>query len=87
MSTEYIEDLKRVTPKIAEKLNRKLDVQFLLGEAAARALSENTSDQRQRLGNAIDKYEQAVNDTIKRVKQRNMGIDIGVVIITVVLWY
>ena len=85
MSTEYIEDLKRVTPKIAEKLNRKLDVQFLLGEAAARALSENTSDQRQRLGNAIDKYEQAVNDTIKRVKQRNMGIDIGVVIITVVL--
>ena len=84
MSVEYLEDLKRVTPKIAEKLNKKLDVQFLLGEVA-RIPSKSTADQRQRLSDAIDKYEQAVNDTIKRVKQRNLVIDIAVVIITVAL--
>jgi len=83
MPKEYLEDLKKISPKIAKNLNEKIDFQSLL-ETGVRKLGIMPEDQIPRLSNAIDAYEKAVNETIKGAKRRNALIDIAYIIITVV---
>jgi hypothetical protein len=84
MSEKYIEELKRVSPEIAKKVSGKIRSKFLL-EAEVDKSTTDTGDYKERLSGSIDDYENAVNNVIKNEKKINWGMDIFVVVTTIVL--